>query len=80
MAANRISYWLNLTGPSTFMNQACTGSFAILSNAVHAIDSGVCEAAIIGSTDIFLTPRPIIHYNRLLCFKINIITLLIVSC
>ena len=60
MAANRISYLFNLSGPSLVVDTACSSSMAALHQAVRALqhgDSGmalVCGAKLIINPDMFI--------------------------
>ena len=42
MAANRLSFFFNLTGPSITYNTACSSSLVAIHGAVQAIQSGEC--------------------------------------
>jgi acyl transferase domain-containing protein len=64
MYANRISYWLNLKGPSITMDGSCCGTLLALEKARDAITSGICEAAIVGSGKLILHPQTSINSNR----------------
>ncbi|KAJ6457120.1 hypothetical protein C8R47DRAFT_995908, partial [Mycena vitilis] len=50
--ANRISYVLNLTGPSIQIDTACSSSLTALHLAIRAIESGDCSAAVVGAAQI----------------------------
>lgn len=56
MLPNRLSYILNLRGPSEAVDTACSSSFVALHNAVRALQSGDCESAIVGGVNLMLTP------------------------
>jgi acyl transferase domain-containing protein len=47
--ANRVSYTLDLTGPSFYLDTACSSSLTAFHLAVRAIEAGDCDAALIGS-------------------------------
>ncbi|KIK61181.1 hypothetical protein GYMLUDRAFT_225393 [Collybiopsis luxurians FD-317 M1] len=47
--ANRISYLLNICGPSIFLDTACSSSLTALHLAINAIESGDCPAALVGA-------------------------------
>ncbi|XBX10227.1 SDR family NAD(P)-dependent oxidoreductase [Enterocloster clostridioformis] len=50
--ANRVSYLLNLHGPSEALNTACSSSLVAIDHAVRAIREGRCELAIAGGINI----------------------------
>jgi acyl transferase domain-containing protein len=50
--ANRISYALDLTGPSVYLDTACSSSLTALHLAVGAIERGDCVAALVGAAQI----------------------------
>ncbi|MCU1348316.1 MAG: hypothetical protein JWO56_1346, partial [Acidobacteria bacterium] len=52
--ANRVSYCLNLSGPSLTLDTACSSSLTALYLAVEAIQAGECSAAIVGGVNLDL--------------------------
>ncbi len=52
--ANRVSYWLNLSGPSMTVDTACSSSLTALYLACEAIQAGDCSAAIVGGVNLDL--------------------------
>ncbi|KTC82242.1 hypothetical protein Lche_0506 [Legionella cherrii] len=60
MIANRISYILNLRGPSEAIDTACSSSLVAIHQAVHAILQGDCELAIAGGVNTLITPTSFI--------------------
>jgi polyketide synthase PksN len=52
--ANRVSYWMNLCGPSLTVDTACSSSLTALYLACEAIQSGECPAAIVGGVNLDL--------------------------
>jgi polyketide synthase PksL len=54
--ANRVSYQLNLRGPSEAINTACSSSLVAIHNAIKSIHQGDCEVAIVGGVNTLLTP------------------------
>ncbi|CAG9791684.1 unnamed protein product [Diatraea saccharalis] len=66
MFANRISYWLNLKGPSMAIDEACCSSSAALTQAYQALTRGDCEAAIVGGANLILHPQTSIHTGRII--------------
>ncbi|MBU6399746.1 MAG: SDR family NAD(P)-dependent oxidoreductase, partial [Verrucomicrobia bacterium] len=57
VVANRVSYLLNLRGPSEAVDTACSGSLVALHRAVRAIQTGECTLAIAGGVNLVLTPE-----------------------
>ncbi len=53
-AATRVSYKLDLTGPSVMVQAACSSSLAAVHHAVEALLSGQCEMALAGGCSITL--------------------------
>lgn len=53
----RISYLLNLKGPSIGINTACSSSLVAIHLASQAIESGQCDMAIAGGACLFVTPN-----------------------
>ncbi|KAJ0172969.1 hypothetical protein K1T71_011145 [Dendrolimus kikuchii] len=66
MFANRISYWLNVKGPSMAIDQACCSSLAALELAYLAVQKGECEAAIVGGASLNLHPQSSVHISRIM--------------
>lgn len=54
--ANRISFLLNLRGPSAPLDTACSSSLVALHRAIESIHTGSCDMAIIGGVQVMLTP------------------------
>jgi acyl transferase domain-containing protein/thioesterase domain-containing protein/SAM-dependent methyltransferase len=54
--AARISYLLNLRGPSLALNTACSSSLVAVHLAAQAISSGECEMALAGGVCLFVSP------------------------
>ncbi|KAJ6492508.1 ketoacyl-synt-domain-containing protein [Mycena vitilis] len=52
MTANRVSYHLDLRGPSTPTDTACSSSMTALHLAVQALKHGECDAAVVGGSQI----------------------------
>lgn len=64
MIANRISYFLNLRGPSEAIDTACSSSLVAIHQAVNAILQGDCELAIAGGVNTLLTPTSFISAHK----------------
>lgn len=56
MMANRISYILNLSGPSECCETGCSSSLVALHRAIQSIKNHECEQAIIGAVNLLLSP------------------------
>ncbi|HET8797534.1 MAG TPA: beta-ketoacyl synthase N-terminal-like domain-containing protein, partial [Thermoanaerobaculia bacterium] len=52
--ANRVSYWMNLSGPSLTVDTACSSSLTALYLACEAIQAGKCSSAIVGGVNLDL--------------------------
>ncbi|APB70026.2 KR domain-containing protein [Paenibacillus polymyxa] len=61
---NRISYILNLHGPSEPIDTACSSSLVAVHRAVESIRSGECEMAIAGGINVILSPKLFIALNK----------------
>ena len=58
--ANRLSYFLNIHGPSVTIDTACSGSLVGLDMACRTIRSGEANAAIIATSNLYLHPDHVI--------------------
>lgn len=56
MLANRVSYLLDVTGPSESIDTSCSSSLVALQHAVSAIRNGSCDWAIVGGANLMLVP------------------------
>jgi fatty acid synthase, animal type len=55
--SNRISYMLDVKGPSQTIDTACSSSFYALSAAYNDIKNGKCDAAIVAGSNLILHPN-----------------------
>lgn len=65
MIANRISYFLNLLGPSEVIDTACSSSLVAIHHAIHSIRQGECETAIAGGVSLMFNPETLIITSQL---------------
>lgn len=61
---NRVSYFLNIHGPSEPIDTACSSSLVAIHHAVCAIENGNCEMAIAGGVNTVVTPQGHIAYDK----------------
>ncbi|MCF6255545.1 MAG: polyketide synthase dehydratase domain-containing protein [Gammaproteobacteria bacterium] len=60
---NRISYYLDLCGPSEPIETACASSLVAIRRGIAALNDG-CEMAIVGGVNTLLTPTGHIAYEK----------------
>ncbi|CAL8313392.1 unnamed protein product [Merluccius merluccius] len=64
IAANRVSYIFNLTGPSLSIDCACSSSLVALHLACQAIKHGDCEMALCGGVSCIFEPRVFVALSK----------------
>lgn len=64
IVANRLSYLLNLTGPSMAVDTACSSSLVALHLACQSLRSGESELAIAGGVNLILSPNLAINFTK----------------
>ena len=63
--ANRISYYFNLKGPSLALDTGCSASLVALHQACQSIRAGESKQAIVGGTNLILSPKTMISLSNL---------------
>ncbi|MFN0076003.1 MAG: SDR family NAD(P)-dependent oxidoreductase [Prosthecobacter sp.] len=64
IAANRISYCLNLTGPSLAMDTACSSALTAVHVACEHILAGRCKSAMAGGVTVMISPDGFIGFSQ----------------
>lgn len=62
--SNRISYFLNLRGPSFTVDTACSSSFYALHEACRMLMAGEIETALVGGVNLLLSPAAFVGFSR----------------
>lgn len=65
MYANRISYFLDLRGPSEYCNSACSSALVALHRAMQAIRAGECRQALVGAVNLLLSADETASYRQM---------------
>ncbi|EPY93027.1 hypothetical protein K530_50205 [Streptomyces noursei CCRC 11814] len=61
---NRVSYLLDLRGPSVAMDTACSSSLTAVEQAVTALHEGSCDLALAGGVNLILSPALYVALSR----------------
>ena len=64
IAANRISYFFDLRGPSFVLDTACSSSLVALHQACEAIWNGRSGLALAGGVNVLLSPYPWVGFSK----------------
>ncbi|HWU88257.1 MAG TPA: SDR family NAD(P)-dependent oxidoreductase, partial [Kofleriaceae bacterium] len=64
LGPNRMSYLLNLHGPSEPIETACSSSLVAIHRALRAMQSGDCEMALVGGVNVIPTSWAHISFSR----------------
>lgn len=62
--ANRLSYVLDLQGPSMTIDTACSSALSALHLACQSLRTGECDLAIVAGVNAMVTPSPFVGYTQ----------------
>ncbi|MEV0125240.1 SDR family NAD(P)-dependent oxidoreductase [Streptomyces sp. NPDC050703] len=64
IAANRLSYLLDLRGPSMAVDSACSSSLVAVLQACASLHRGECDLAVAGGVNLVLSPAFAINFSK----------------
>ena len=62
--ANRLSYVLDLRGPSLAVDTACSSSLVTVHQACQSLRAGESSAALVGGVNLLLSPAPTVNFDQ----------------
>ncbi|MGD8862340.1 MAG: beta-ketoacyl synthase N-terminal-like domain-containing protein [Myxococcales bacterium] len=65
LIANRVSYCLDLKGPSETVDAACASSLVALQHACQSLRAHDCEVALVGGVNAVLAPESSVYFSQL---------------
>jgi acyl transferase domain-containing protein/SAM-dependent methyltransferase/NAD(P)-dependent dehydrogenase (short-subunit alcohol dehydrogenase family)/acyl carrier protein len=65
IVANRLSYCLDLRGPSLAVDTACSSSLVAIHLACQALRTGECDLAVAGGVNLVLAPETSLSFSKL---------------
>ncbi|MAS42140.1 MAG: fatty acid synthase [Rhodobacteraceae bacterium] len=63
LISNRISYMLDINGPSYTVDTACSSGLYALHEAFMAMQAGLVDTAIVGAVNMLLSPYPFVGFS-----------------
>jgi len=64
IAANRLSYTLDLRGPSLAIDTACSSSLVAVHQAMHSLRAGESDLALAGGVNLILFPDVTVYFSQ----------------
>ncbi|KGE17188.1 type I polyketide synthase [Paenibacillus wynnii] len=64
IAANRLSYFYNFTGPSIALDTACSSSLVALHQACRSLKEGESSMALVGGVNLILHPGLYVNFSK----------------
>ncbi|MEM0910634.1 MAG: beta-ketoacyl synthase N-terminal-like domain-containing protein [Pseudomonadota bacterium] len=62
--ANRVSFHLDIRGPSETLDTACSGSLVAIHRAIQSMSTGECERAIVGGVNLLIGPDLFVAFDK----------------